>query len=149
MAVTATPYGLALQSLLSGGLTFASGTFKVALFTSSYTPNYDSDQYYGALTGEVSASGTGYSAGGATLAGIGVSYDSTNHRAYVTANPVTFSGVTLTARYAVVYKATGSAATSPLISYVDFGGNQTYSTEDVQISFTNYLLRLNVLVASN
>lgn len=149
MAVTATPYGNALLSMAAGNLNLSSsGTYKAALFTSSYAPNYDTQQFYGALTGEVSASGTNYSTGGNTITGLGLTYDGTTHRVVLAGGPVTFSGVSLTARYVVVYKSTGNANTSPLISYVDFGTDQTYSNEDLVVTFANGIIRLNVLVTS-
>lgn len=150
MAVTATPYGQTLLALTTTSFALsASDTYKVALMTSSYTAQYDTHNYYSDATGEVSASGTNYTTGGVILPNVVIAYDTTNHRVAMTGGPAVFSGVTLTARYAVIYKATGTAGTSRLISYVDFGSNLTYTGEDVQITFANGVLRLNVTVAAS
>jgi len=72
---------------------------------------------------------TGYTAGGVTLGTAGVqtiSADSTNDWSYwdTTVNPQ-WDTITVTARYAVVYRSTGSAATDNLIAIYDFGSDQT------------------------
>jgi len=75
-------YGKAHANMLGGevaGDTFAidflSDTIKCALFTSSLTPNLDTDEVFSA-TNEVA--GTGYSAGGATLGSKTITYTAAN-----------------------------------------------------------------------
>lgn len=109
----------------SGNIDIDTDTIKCALVTSAYTPNIDTDTKWSNVTNEVS--GTGYSAGGATLASITVTQDNTNDRGVVDATDVTWSTATITARAAVLYKSTGTASTSPLICYIDFGSDQTSS----------------------
>lgn len=109
----------------SGNIDIDTDTIKCALVTSAYTPNIDTDTKWSNVTNEVS--GTGYSAGGATLASITVTQDNTNDRGVVDAADVTWSTATITARAAVLYKSTGTASTSPLICYIDFGSDQTSS----------------------
>lgn len=95
-------------------------TIKVALVSSSYTPNIATHDFFDDITNEISASG--YTAGGATLANKSITVDTTNHRAYLDADDTTWAaGATITARYAIIYKSTGTASTSPLIGYIDFG----------------------------
>lgn len=134
MAVTATPYGTAALALGSGLFNFTSDTLKVLLTTSSYTPNIDTHDFLNDITNEIT--GTGYSAGGATLASVTWTYDSTNNRAVLAAAATVWTTATFTARYAVVYKSTGTASTSPLLSYVDFGANQSPSGVNFTIDWS-------------
>lgn len=124
MAVTAEYYGKALQSMLNAEIDMDTDTIKLMLTTASYVPDKDAHRYKSSVTNEVS--GTGYTAGGATLASVVVSYDNaTNTVSFDAAdtqwNPITVTG----ARRAVLYKATGSDATSPLIEWIDFGEDKS------------------------
>jgi len=119
MAVTASLYGLALQSALNGEIDFDTDTIKVMLCGSSYTPLQDTHRYKSSVTGEVT--GTGYTAGGLPLSSKTVTYASGSNTLTLDAADVTWPASSITARYAVIYKDTGTAATSPLICFVDFG----------------------------
>ena len=119
MAVTAKWYGKLLNTLWTGGVNFTSDTIKGALVTSSYTFDQDAHDYFDDITNEVT--GTGYTAGGATLASKTLIYTAgTNTIALDAANPA-WTTSTITARGLVVYKDSGTAATSPLIGFIDFG----------------------------
>lgn len=115
-------------NLASGG-----DTIKVALCTSSYTPSIDSHTFFSDISAEVV--GTGYTAGGATLAGQSVSQDNTDDESVFDANDTTWTTSTITARYAILYKSTGVAGTSPLIAYIDFGSNKVSDTGTFQITW--------------
>lgn len=119
MAVTASLYGLALQSALNGEIDYDTDTIKVMLCGSSYTPSQDTHRYKSSVTGEVT--GTGYTAGGTPLASKTVTYAAGSNTLTLDAADVTWPASSITARYAVIYKDTGTAATSPLICFVDFG----------------------------
>lgn len=101
---------------------FSADTIKLMLLASGYTPDRAAHVFQSDLTSEVT--GTNYSAGGLTLAGITAAIAA--NILHVDADDVTIaqsaSGFT-TARYAVLVKSTGVAATSPLICYADLGGN--------------------------
>lgn len=126
MAVTAKVYGLAMKSMLNKEIDYDSDTIKVMLCTSSYTPNQDTHQYKSSVTNEIT--GTGYTAGGATLASKTVTYDGgTNTLTLDCADPQ-WTASTLTARYAVFYDSTGTDSTSPLICYWDFGADVSSSS---------------------
>ena len=122
----------ALKKLLSD-LNAAGTTVKVALCTSSYTPDQDAHDSYSDLTNEV-ANGNGYTTGGATLANKAVTQS-----AKVTkfdADDVSWSNSTITARYAVIYDATpAAAADKKLLAYVDFGADQSSSSGTFQITW--------------
>lgn len=122
MAVTAKAYGLVQSNLANKLIDLTNDTIKVMLCTSSYTPNQDTHQYKTDVTNEVT--GTGYTAGGATLASKAVTYDTaTNTMKWTAANP-SWASSTITARYAVFYQDTGTGSTSRLICYWDFGTNE-------------------------
>lgn len=122
MAVTALLYGSFPAKLANKEIDFDSDAIKVALCTSSYTPNQDTHDYFNDITNEIT--GTGYTAGGATLGTKTVNYTSgTNTQAFDAADTL-WTTSTLTARYAIIYDSTpGTAATNPLIGYVDFGAD--------------------------
>lgn len=122
MAVSAKLYGSFLTKALNKEIDWDTDVIKVALTTSSYTPDQDAHDYFNDVTNEVT--GTGYTAGGATLASKTMTPNTgTNTYAYDAAD-TTWTTSTITARYAVLYDSTpGTAATNPLIGYVDFGEN--------------------------
>lgn len=121
MAVSAKLYGKSLLSAYNGEIDLDTHTIKVALCTSSYSVDQDAHDYFNDVTNEVS--GTGYTAGGATLANKTVGYTAGTNTFKFDADDVVWSASTITARYAVIYRDTGTASTSPLIAYVDFGAD--------------------------
>ena len=117
-------YNSGKVKLWNGSIDLDTDTIKVALVTSSYTPNYDTHDFFDDITNEVS--GTGYTAGGATLTSTTVTQDNTNDRAVFDAADVSWSTSTITnARYAIMYKSTGTASASPLICLIDLLANQS------------------------
>jgi len=106
-------------------------TVKVALLTSSAAFDADNDNWADISSNEVS--GTGYSAGGATLGSKTVTVDNTNDRASFDGADTTWSTSTITARFAAVYDDTH--ASDRLICLFDFGSNQTSSNGDFTIAW--------------
>ena len=106
-------------------------TIKVALVTSSYTPNEATHDFFDDVTNEVT--GTGYTAGGATLA----SQDWTvaSNVAKFDAADTTWTTSSITARAAVIYKSTGVDSTSPLIAYIDFAADKVSDGGTFQITW--------------
>jgi len=98
---------------------FLTDTIRCALCTSSYTPNQTTHEWFSDITNEVV--GTGYTALGVALASKTISASSLVTT--LDAADPSWSSSTITARYAIFYKDTGTAGTSPLIAYADFGGN--------------------------
>lgn len=122
MAVSSSTYGLFIKSLINKEVNLNSDTLKVMLCTSAYTPNQDTHQYKSSVTNEVS--GTGYTAGGATLSSVTNGYNASTNALAFDAADVSWETSTITARYAVVYDSTpGTDAARPLIAYVDFGAD--------------------------
>lgn len=135
MAVTANWFGAAATgqwgSTAARRVDWASDTIKVALTTSSYTPNQDTHAFFSDVTNEIT--GAGYTAGGATLASRSVTYDSASNETRLDADDVAWAAASFTCRRAVVYKDTGTPSSSPLLGWVDFGGDQAVSGATFQI----------------
>lgn len=122
-------------ALANGGIDLDTDAIKVMLVDSSYTPNIDTHANRSDVTGEVS--GTGYTAGGQALANKSVTQDNTNDTMVFDADDVTWAASTITARGAVLYKDTGSAATDTLIAYFDFGVDESSSSGDFKITWNS------------
>lgn len=138
MAVTAKWYGNGLLHIANGDVIWkASGgsDIRVALCTSSYTPNQDTHDAYDDLTNEVSSSGTGYTTGGAQLTVSDPTYDSATNQMRLDAADVTWSSSTITARYAIIYKYNATASLAYLLGYVDFGEDKVSSSGDFTITW--------------
>lgn len=128
-------YGNFLAKALNKEVDWDSDTIKVALLTSSYTPNQDTHDYFDDVSAN-EVSGTGYSAGGQTLGSKTVTYDSANNVIVLDAADVTWSSSTITARYAVVYDDSGAtAASKALIGYVDFSSDQSSTNGNFTITW--------------
>lgn len=126
MAATHKLYASFYLSLLNKEIDLATDTIKAMLCTSSYTPDQSNHRYKNAVTNEVS--GSGYTAGGVTIAGPGgtggVSVTKSGLTVTVDGADTQWPSSTLTGRYLIIYDASpGSDATRPLISFVDFGAD--------------------------
>lgn len=131
MAVTAKMYTNSFVSVFNAEIDILADDIRVALCTSSYTPNQDTHNYFDDITNEVT--GTGYTADGALL---GSKTNTAASGVYTfDAADTTWTSSTITARYAILYKDTGTASTSPLIGYVDFGGDVSSTSSDLTIQW--------------
>lgn len=128
---------------ISTAVNLASDTVKLMLLTSSHTPNEDADVFISDIsTNECPASGT-YAAGGVTLTKSS-STDDTDNEGVFDATDVSFTSATLSARYAAIYKDTGTPSTSPVICVIDFGSTQTSTAGTFAITFAaEGILNLN------
>lgn len=129
--------------IMNGGIDLDTDTIKVALVTASYTPDQDAHDFYDDLTNEV-ANGNGYTTGGASLANKAVTADNTDNEGVFDADDLTWSASTITARAGVLYKSTGTAGTSALIAYIDFGSDKSSSSGNFTIQWNaEGILNLN------
>lgn len=134
MAVTALVYGPFLTSLGNKEVDLDTDTLKVMLCNSTYTPNQDTHQYKSSVTNEVSSAG--YTAGGATLTSVTVTYTAGTNTYMLDAADSSWTGVTFSARYAIVYDSTPATdATRPLICYIDFGADISPSAGPFSITW--------------
>jgi hypothetical protein len=136
MAVTAKWYGTPIKNMYSGAnvVDWDTDPIKIALCSSSYTPDQDTHDFFNDITGELAESG-GYIKGGKTLTTSAPAYDAASNEMRLDAGDVSWTTATFTARYAIVYKSTGTASTSPLICYIDFGADQTIAGGTFSIAF--------------
>lgn len=136
MAVTAFWYGQALIKALNKEIDWDSDTIKVALVTSAYTPNQDTDTYWNNVVTSEVANGNGYITNGTTLTTPTITYTAGTNTIKLTGDNITWTPSTITARYAVIYDRTpGTDATRPLIGYVDFGVNAQSANGDFTITW--------------
>ncbi len=130
------------KNIMNGGIDLDTDTIKVALVTSAYTPNIDTHEDFADITNEVT--GTGYTAGGATLANKTVTADTTDDEGVFDADDTAWAASTITARGAVIYKSTGVAANDLLVAYVDFGSDKVSDNGEFKITWgAEGILNLN------
>lgn len=101
-------YAKGKEKFLSGAIDLTSATIKVALVKNDYAQNLTTDEFYTSISASVV--GTPQTLASKTVTS-GV-FDAAD---------VTFTAVTAgsTLEAVVIYKDTGSSATSPLIAYID------------------------------
>lgn len=131
-------------SVTADRVEWVANTVKVALVTSSHTIAQDTHDYYADLTNELAATG-GYTTGGVALANKALTYDNATDEARLDADDAQWLSASFTAAQAHTYKDTGTGATSHLMSYVDFQGNETVSSGTFTIQWaTNGVIVLDV-----
>jgi len=135
------PYDSYLKGMKTGEFTafvdHDADDFYIMLVTNTYTPNRATHQYEDDLTNEVA--GTNYTARGASCANPGVSV-AANVVTWDATDPATWSQSAAgfsDARYAILVKHTGSAATSNLVAYNDFGSDQGNVAGDFAIELAS------------
>jgi len=104
------------KELLEAEHDFTADTFKIALYTSSATLGASTTAY--STSNEVS--GTGYTAGGATLTVVAPT--TSGNSAFVDFSDVTFTSSTITARGALIYN---SSKSNKAVIVLDFGSDIT------------------------
>jgi hypothetical protein len=119
MAITQALPNSFKKQLLDGDQDFSTAgaggdKFKLALYVSSATLGAATTSY--TTSGEVSSSGTNYTAGGKALVNSGTSVVSTT--AFTDFADVSFQNVTLTARGALIYNTSFSNAAVAVLNFV-------------------------------
>lgn len=124
MAVSTKVYAKFFTSAFNKLLDVDSDALKAVLLTSAYTPGQTTHDFYDDLTNELSTA-NGYTAGGVTLTTVTVTPSSLVIT--IDCDDIVWTataGNTITARYCVIYDSTpATAATKPLICYIDFGAD--------------------------
>lgn len=131
MAVTGHVFPQFIIGMNAGHITFASGTYKMALGNAAgpitlATAGISTATLFTDWTAIVpEITGTGYSAGGTTVTGLSFTAGGTNNSVttLTTASNPNWTTATFTANQAVLYES--SAATNQLIAFWDFGGAVT------------------------
>ena len=133
-------YNSALDDMARGAIDFDTDTFKVALVTSSYTPDKDAHDRFDDVTNQLST-GNGYTAGGNTVV-CTVTKDTANDRITISFASTTWPSSTITARGAVYYKSRGGASSADeLVAYNDFGSNITTSNGTFSLASSTLTLQ--------
>jgi hypothetical protein len=116
-------------------------TFKLAMYTSAATLGASTTNY--ATTNEVSSSG--YTAGGSALVNQGVKVSS--GVAITDFADLSFTGVTLTARGALIYNTTtnGGSSTTDAVAVLDFGADKTATSGTFTIQFPAFTTSAAIL----
>lgn len=142
MAITQAIANSFKQELLEGEHTFqftGGDTFKLALYTSNATLNSTTTVY--SDTNEVGNSGQ-YTAGGGTLVKPNPSTSVSSGVAIVDFADLSFTGVTLTARGALIYNISSS---NKAVAVLDFGADKTATSGTFTIQFPAFTTSAAIL----
>lgn len=113
---------------------FLSNTIKVMLTTSAFTPDQDTLEFKSDVTNEIS--GTGYTAGGATLTNKTLTYTAGTNVLKIDADDLSWPGATFTTRWGVMYDDTPVAAGDKIVyCSIDFGADKSPSNAAFTIIF--------------
>jgi hypothetical protein len=131
------------KELLQGKHDFdtSSDTYNLAMYTSTATLGASTENY--TTSSEVSSSG--YTAGGKALVNQGVKVSSAV--AITNFANLSFTGVTLTARGALIYNTTtdGGSGTTDAVCVLDFGGDKTATAGTFTIQFPAFTTSAAIL----
>lgn len=135
MSVSANWYGTALLNQWgTTPINWTLDTIKCCLALNLYTPNQDTHVFYSDITNEL-ATGSGYTAGGSTLTTPAKTYTAATNVVMLDADDASWPTSTITARYAIIYKSTGTPTTSPLMGFVNFGQDVSSTAATFTISW--------------
>ena len=120
----------------------SSDTYKLAMFTNSATLGKSTTNY---TTSNEVTSPSGYTAGGKALVNQGVKVSSSV--AITDFADLSFVGVTLTARGALIYNTTtdGGSGTTDAVAVLDFGGDKTATSGTFTIQFPAFTTSAAIL----
>jgi hypothetical protein len=141
MATVAKWFGQALLGQFGGTaarrVDWANDTIKVALVKAAYAPDQDVHDFWDDVSAQEIAGGggTNYTAGGKELNEKAATYDAATNTVRLKAKTVEWKEVTAEYRYAVIYKDTGVAGTSPILGYLDAGATQKIASGTVKIEW--------------
>jgi len=113
-------------------------TFKLAMYTNSATLGKSTTSF---TTGNEVSSPSGYSSGGKALVNTGTSL--ATNTAITDFSDLSFVGVTLTARGALIYNDTATG--DPAVAVLDFGGDKTATSGTFTIQFPAFTTSAAIL----
>jgi len=133
VAITVTWYPLTLEKMIEqvgNDVNLLTGTVKLALATSGYTPDRDVHDFWNDVSASEVATGNGYTTGGETLAGKTITYDTASDQVRFDFTDVTWTFTAAkTWLYGIVYIDTaGASSTDPLVALLTWDSSQTVST---------------------
>ena len=117
------------QMLLKGNIAAAADTFNIILMQSGFIFDRNAHHAYADISASEIATAYGYTTGGAVLAGIALSIDTTNNLAKITWTDAQWNatGGTIAASGAIIYDdstttVSGHDYTDAIVAYIDAGG---------------------------
>jgi hypothetical protein len=146
MAITQAVANSFKKEVLEGEHTFqfsGGDNFKLALYTSAATLNSTTTAY--TATNEVPNSGQ-YTAGGGALVKPNPSTSVASGVAIVDFNDLSFTGVTITARGALIYN---TSSTNKAVAVLDFGADKTATSGTFTIQFPAFTTSAAILRIGN
>lgn len=134
MAILIDVYNPFRKYMGDGTILFGTDTLKIALVTSAYTPSAEHGIWGDVSANEV-ATGSGYTTGGATLAG--VTYARSGGTVTLDSTDPSWTTLTKTFRYGVLYaNVTRNTIVNPLIAYILFDSTPA----DVVVTATTWTI---------
>lgn len=110
-------YTKGLEQMGLGNIDLENDTIKLAPMATSYTPDYNTDQFWDDVSASLASGASSF-----TLTNTTFDIDTGNSRVEFNSDDVAETGQTFTSDKFILYKDTGVASTSPLImcgSYVE------------------------------
>lgn len=133
-------YGEAVEALVEGGIDLNTDNFRMALVTSSYTPNQNTHDTWSDVSANEVANGNGYTTGGAAVTVTGQA--NTNLVYTWDIADVSWASSTITAKYAVIVRSangTSLQASDLLVCYCDLdegGGSLSTTSGTFQVTIS-------------
>ena len=154
MAITQAVANSFKQELLEGEHTFqfsGGDTFKLALYTSAATLNSSTTVYPGDSTGDQVPDSGEYTQGGGVLVKPNPSTSVASGVAIVDFNDLSFTGVSITARGALIYNSTmgGGSNTTDAVCVLNFGADKTATSGTFTIQFPAFTTSAAILRIGN
>jgi hypothetical protein len=123
--------------LANGDVDFGADTFRAIIVDAVPTEsNLDTWDFRNDVTDEITD--PDYTAGGFLVNATVGSLDTANDRVpitFVSDDTPTYTAATISGVGCIIYKVVGSAATDPLIAFVDWGGTESSTSGDFDVTF--------------
>lgn len=121
-------------NLMSGNINLGTANIMCMLVSGAYTPNADTHANTGHVNGDVVVAG--HPKGGVKIHATSVFMDTAEDEGVLTGHSVTFTGITCSPAWMVVYVSGATVATNYLIQARDLG-SQTITNADFSITWNS------------
>jgi hypothetical protein len=129
-------YAKGIVALGNGAIDFDTSNIRLSLHTNSASVDLNTHDFLSDVTNEI-ANGSGYTTSGQTVANCTVT--STAAVIKFAGDNTTWTAATISARYGVLYKNTGSGDSSswPVLALFDFGSTQSSSSGTFNVAWSS------------